>query len=589
MTSLGNGFVVFQVSSKNDMSQILRRSPVKFDSQRIRFQRWKPDFNIFDNYVATKLVWVRFPNLPFEYWHENVLLSKEKVVGHLVALDRQTRNDIMGHFARVQVEVEDLASVSRIYEFQVERKQPGSEVPFCFKQFVEYEDELRRSGYCKKVGHVLNACQLKKEDKAKAAHEHNCLGHLAVEEDYSRPPTTRVSGVDCRGGTRLTDSSRGALLAVEGSIQVAAGGEVSPGGGQASKLMGHHRLRLLKVVELILVYRFPIWGVKKVAGRRALSKFLKDVSPDIICLAELKVDVGKFLSLFFNKRGFTADVFANDHSDGCPNLWVIWKSHFQHPTVISSLDQQLSINLEWLGRQVSFVHAKCFGAKRRELWLDLVNLRLGLIPWCMVGDFNATLFSKEKRGLDRFNQGSIADFQAMIDSCSLIGAPSQGNLLTWSNNRRGNVVAVLDRGFFSQGLLTFFHDCAQQVLPRIASDHSPILVFSECVPLPVRNGFPNINMAVNTAETKLKEVQVTIEAEDMSDDLFNQEVDAKTALLKIWRGKILIQSLEKEDGEVPLVLHNDLLEYILREIVDVDNVFGEDPLYRENQESGVGP
>ncbi|XP_043710419.1 uncharacterized protein LOC122659372 [Telopea speciosissima] len=161
------------------MSQMWRRSPGRFGKQLIHFQRWKPNFCIHDKHVDTKLVWVRFPDLPFEYWHENVLQSMAKVIGRPMDLDSRTWNGVMGHFAHVLVEVEDSSSFSRVYEFQVERKQPRSEIPYFFKQFIVYEDELDRCSYCKRVGHVSNGC-CQKEDEAKAARvQQSALGDVS--------------------------------------------------------------------------------------------------------------------------------------------------------------------------------------------------------------------------------------------------------------------------------------------------------------------------------------------------------------------------------------------------------------------------
>ncbi|XP_042515366.1 uncharacterized protein LOC122089737 [Macadamia integrifolia] len=205
-------------------------------------------------------------------------------------------------------------------------------------------------------------------------------------------------------------------------------------------------------------------------------------------------------------------------------------------------------------------------------------------PWVVLGDFNATLYSHEKRGPGRFNVGSAAEFQAMVDACDLISSPSQGSNFTWTNNRcRGHVAARLDRSFFNAQWLDAFGDCGQKVLHRSISDHAPILFSSAAIPKPrnapfrlhrfwmkeksfvdlvrdvwsreVRGGpigrlayklravkgalkgwarqtFPNLDVALKEATAEVEEVQRTIDQIGMSDELYSREAEAKSKLLK---------------------------------------------------------
>ncbi|XP_042518480.1 ABC transporter C family member 7-like [Macadamia integrifolia] len=106
LAPMGKGFILFQFETEADMALIWRRNFIKVEGQVIRFQRWRQDFSIHDKHVSTKLVWIRFPNLPLEYWHDKILLTMAKATGRPVAIDRCTRNASMGRFSRVQVEME---------------------------------------------------------------------------------------------------------------------------------------------------------------------------------------------------------------------------------------------------------------------------------------------------------------------------------------------------------------------------------------------------------------------------------------------------------------------------------------------------
>ncbi|XP_042499747.1 uncharacterized protein LOC122077927 [Macadamia integrifolia] len=243
---------------------------------------------------------------------------------------------------------------------------------------------------------------------------------------------------------------------------------------------------------------------------------------------------------------------------------------------------------------------------RRQLWLDLELSISALVPWPVMGDFNATLLSHEKRGPGKFNLGSAAEFQAMVDACELLSIPSQGKKFTWTNNRRrGHAVAVLDRSFCNGKWIDVFRNVKQRVLLSSVSDHAPLFVVSDDVQRPTnipfrfhsfwmendqfisvveeawktqiggnpifvlaqklkqveenlkvwaRATFPNLNDEVDKAKLELKKVQDMIEVAGMNDELFNREADAKTVLLKanqmyekLWAEKAKLRWMKNGD------------------------------------------
>ncbi|XP_042521281.1 uncharacterized protein LOC122094744 [Macadamia integrifolia] len=151
------------------MASMWKRGPIKVKGQIIRFLRWRPEFSIHEDLVQTKLVWIRYPELPIEYWHEKILLSMGKASGHPVEVDRRTPHGTMGNYARVLVEVP--MSGTRVEEIQVERKQPGKNVLFWFKQRIIYEDGIGRCTFCKKLGHLVEQCRSKKNNERNPAEE----------------------------------------------------------------------------------------------------------------------------------------------------------------------------------------------------------------------------------------------------------------------------------------------------------------------------------------------------------------------------------------------------------------------------------
>ncbi|XP_042489434.1 uncharacterized protein LOC122069479 [Macadamia integrifolia] len=274
-----------------------------------------------------------------------------------------------------------------------------------------------------------------------------------------------------------------------------------------------------------------IRGMKKASGKNALRVLVKEKDPDILCIAEPMIEVTNFPNLFFNRLGFCCNFIHNTRVGKAPNLWIVWKRNLNIPTIIAESEQHISVTItsDSITAQISFVHASSFRAKRRSLWMKLMaDSPQSPTPWAIMGDFNATLQSHEKRGPGNFSMGSAAEFGAMVDACVMAQVPSSGMKFTWSNNRRkGNPIFVL--------MLKLKK--LKEVLKNWA-----------------KTSFPNIDRALEDAKKNLKQVQLDIEANGLDDHSFAREADAKTSLIKaldlhekLWAEKAKIRWMKQGD------------------------------------------
>ncbi|XP_042487307.1 uncharacterized protein LOC122067525 [Macadamia integrifolia] len=589
------------------------------------------------------MVWIRLPDLPLEYWHEKILLTLAKAVGRPMAIDKHTRAVLMGGYARIQVEVE--VGSTRIDEIH-RKKAKAQGIPGAvdkdnpnlnsIHEEAQIQSEAERFSHGGDAGaaqgndmHSQDGGAVQESDSAAANQEvhdwhpsHSGLSKESLNESPhgsshgsgSSSPHSQPSRSSHVSNSLRDHGPPSQDLMAENIITSIP--STSLRGGAVEVL--HEEIvmadELLAVAEIET--RTKEKGAvssfeqtrRKSSVHTALRKIISDKSPDILYLAEPMIDPSSYPARFFSKLGFEADLISNLRRDKPPNLWLLWRQGISKPSILSFSEQKITIRIDWKGTSIliSSIHASCFRASRRDLWVELGSVSILAEPWLVVGDFNATLASHEKRGPGLFNIGSAAEFEAMVDSCSLIKLPSQGPKYTWSNNRRrGNVAAVLDRGFCNEDWMTHFQDCAQLVLPRDFLDHNPILITLEACLKPkncpfhfhkfwtdypsflqlvsdswnegisgrptfvltqklkrlkpiirtwARETFPNFEHELVRTREVLDQIQSQIEQYGMDDDQFRQEAYTKSAHLvalkkheKLWAEKLRIKWLKEGD------------------------------------------
>ncbi|XP_038972754.1 uncharacterized protein LOC120104917 [Phoenix dactylifera] len=140
---------------------------------------------------------------------------------------------------------------------------------------------------------------------------------------------------------------------------------------------------------------------------------------------------------------------------------------------------------------LSAVYASTDYRVRRALWEEASQMISHGHPMLMAGDFNCIVDSQEKMGGNPFSLNrKIKEFQDFISTNGLIDLGFSGPRFTWCNNQQGRarVWERLDRACATAGWVQSFPDYHVRHLPRIASDHCPLLVSTEAH-IPVRSPF----------------------------------------------------------------------------------------------------
>ena len=98
-------------------------------------------------------------------------------------------------------------------------------------------------------------------------------------------------------------------------------------------------------------------------------------------------------------------------------------------------------------------------------------------PWIMLGDFNQIAYSNKKLGGNPPSFWRIEAFRDFWEDCNLTDLGCNGLRFTWSNMRRSMpIFQHLDRALASPSLLALFPNAKVLNLPKLISDHSPILL-----------------------------------------------------------------------------------------------------------------
>lgn len=230
------------------------------------------------------------------------------------------------------------------------------------------------------------------------------------------------------------------------------------------------------------IFYWNLCGIANSPTQDILKKFVRDHHPDIICISEPFVSLDSIPSQFWTSMNLVA-VCTNDRGAALPNLWVFCKLSLLHSVaVISRTDQQVSIGvvLDSVHCVLTSVYARTSMEGRRQLWIDIASIKENFVsgPWLVFGDFNAILGAHEKKGGAPVCRRSCEEFQAMTDICELVHVDTKGAEFTWVRRRggRGNVEVRLDRCLASLSWLDCWDSFDCCTLPRLCSDHNPLLM-----------------------------------------------------------------------------------------------------------------
>ena len=221
-------------------------------------------------------------------------------------------------------------------------------------------------------------------------------------------------------------------------------------------------------------------GANDNSKRKIIKTFIRNQKIDLLCIQETKNQPmleGVVRSLgsgrFLDWRALDADGVAG-------GLLICWDKRSLE--ILDWEDGQFSLSCKFRNVEdgVVWVFTGVYGPFTKEerecLWEEFGAIReIWEDPWCLEGDFNITLFQRE-----RSRQGTITStmrrFAQIIDELGLVDLPLQGGVFTWSKGLNNQSWARLDKFLVSPSWLDHFSGVLQSRLSRPISDHFPVLL-----------------------------------------------------------------------------------------------------------------
>ena len=145
-----------------------------------RLQPWDKNFYPYSQKNTSAQVWVHFWDLPWVYWHPQILDGIARAIGVPLRLDNATINGDYGHYALILVDT-DLKN-PLLYHIKVD--SDGD----CGFVNVEYENVHDFCTTFSSTGHPATHCKLNKPKEDHGAHVHSgkAVGKKTVFRDDSK-------------------------------------------------------------------------------------------------------------------------------------------------------------------------------------------------------------------------------------------------------------------------------------------------------------------------------------------------------------------------------------------------------------------
>ncbi|KAL6204037.1 hypothetical protein ACLB2K_021307 [Fragaria x ananassa] len=223
------------------------------------------------------------------------------------------------------------------------------------------------------------------------------------------------------------------------------------------------------------MFKLLCWNVRGAGGksfRSSISDLINLHKMDILVICEPRVPFAK-AKRFLKKHGFP-DAEIEEARGFSRAIWVLFYKNKIIVSFVDSNPQSVTVNVKvnnhaWL---LTALYASPTHSVRSLIWNYLSEFASSVhLPWLIIGDFNDLYSSADKNGGSL--AGKFGGMRSWVDSFGLVDLGFQGPEFTWTDKR---VRERLDRSFCTDAWRIMFLEAFVQHLPRMKSDHCPLLL-----------------------------------------------------------------------------------------------------------------
>ncbi|KAH9670347.1 reverse transcriptase domain-containing protein [Citrus sinensis] len=525
---LENDFSWLSLKRRVMPNNALTQGPWSILGHYLTVQQWSPRFDCSTETIDSGVAWIRLPGMPHHYYHKRILRMLGQVIGKVIKIDYNTESPCRGKFARIAVEL-DLAK-PLCSQFLLDGKL----------QKVEYENLPLICYECGKYSHLSITCleRTSNEEDTHGAELslRSVLGRLHHPRQID-PEDMMERGTKSTEETHVLDL---AIKGPASKIQQHAKPKLSKSFiTEPSTSNSMHTYRPLREYKVAMAKPFnttnasttldptkhSVVTLEKIPSSSTQNVFA--TTPNLLFLGEDGIyeklddnltddpedsdyvgDSGDEESVDSKSAGSLEDEpqLALEHQDFVPDgvsskgFRRTFKGFVKNytPTMVAILEptdsgffgeEEFAVEVTVNHRQfihfrvsdnggiissITAVYASLIPSMRKHLWSELDKLASFVQePWILGGDFNVILNASEKRGGSRRTNSVCQLFNGWFQRNQLCDLEFKGPSFTWT---RGSVYKRLDRAICNDKWVENFPNASMLHLPKVCSDHRPILV-----------------------------------------------------------------------------------------------------------------
>ncbi|XP_031091044.1 uncharacterized protein LOC115996040 [Ipomoea triloba] len=507
---IGYWFFVARFGPSIDYMHVLLDGPWKIFDNYLVIQRWQPEFDPLTAKLSKMAVWVRIPRLAVEFFREDVIKSVLENVGKPLKLDRTTVGVERGRFARAAVEIDlDKPLVTHVW---VRNKLRA----------VEYEGLHVVCFNCGTVGHREQACphaipitpvhgDTVCNEPPEGGKDGDTAQTTATTTTAPTPPArkygswmlvTRKSMTQDRNkDARQTSQQTTNRNAWKNSFDMQhanddEGGDSIPSSGKEN--VNQSRRGKGKSPALVNANNSNANKSPQVLKPRRVQVMRNDNGLTATGHTADKAPSRRHQrSMTQDNRNM--DLTRDPNSSSTTNIRqkpVHQKQGLANLNIVSHSSQAIhaKLSLDQQDCYVTFSYVRPNLLARSRFWEECKAFSASVDkPWLVLGDFNNIASVEEQWGSESINTHNIQRFVDAFNSCGLMDPGATGPRFTWYHSVGIRIIQMrrLDRTFWNINAQVAFPEAKIVNLPRLHSDHNPVMFISEAGIPPERHLRPN--------------------------------------------------------------------------------------------------